>query len=123
MSDKINGADWHMVNDLVLCLVNDGGAGERWIKRLAYTTGSLAKKAKRGTYDPVLAGRAWRYIVEAYIPTYLGSKARVSVATRNAAGRVLEQHQREAVYVAAGLPELVYPVQDGELALAEKEGA
>lgn len=117
------GADAHYANDIVLCLINDGGHGERWIRRLAYTSASLARKAKRGTYDPALAARAWRYIVDDYArQEYTGASARVSVVTRTLAALLLEQHQREEVYRLAERPEPAFVEHDAAVTAAEMEG-
>jgi hypothetical protein len=121
MSDKLDGADVHMANELVLCLVND----EPTYNQVLYVRGSLAKKVTRWTYDPVLAGRAWRYTVEGYILRYKreqGDVGRISVATRNLAGRLLEQNQREDVYAAAGLPEQLFTQADAVITAIESEG-
>lgn len=115
------GADAHYANDIVLCLINDGGHGERWIRRLAYTSASLARKAKRGTYDPALAAKAWRYIVDDYAKQEYTPGASVSVATRTLAALLLEQHQREEVYRLAEMPEPSYPEHDAAVTAAEME--
>ena len=125
MSDKITGADYHLANDIFDCLINDGGQAERWINQIEYLvkSRSLAGRAKRGTYDPVMASRAWRYVIEAYLPTYkrdMGIKGNVPVVTRNLAGRIAEKYYRDEVYQAAGVAEPTFPEADAALYAAER---
>ena len=112
--DRIEGADAHLANDLALCITNDG----KWTARVVYLHGAMAKNVKRGVYDPVLTGRAWRYLVENYLPTYKreqGFTGRVDVATRNLAGRCLEEWEREDTYNLAGVPDPGFPDSDAQL--------
>ncbi len=119
-ANRITGADVHLADDIVLNLTNDEPA----YRHVLYLRTSLARKVKRGIYDPVLAGRAWRYMVENYLTTYKresGVTGRIDVPTRNLAGRLLEQNQREHVYSEAGITEPLFPVADAEIRAIEAE--
>lgn len=113
-SDRITGADKDLARAIVLALVNDGNAQTQ----VEYLRRRQAIRAKKGEYDPRLAARSWRYTVERYLPTYRkydGDVGQVDVPTRNLAGRLLEQDQREYVYAAAGVAEPAFPEADAEL--------
>ena len=50
-----------------------------------------------------------------------GDIGRVSVATRNLAGRLLEQNQREYVHQEAGVTEPTFALADAQIAQIEAE--
>lgn len=117
--DQIIGADTDLAADLELGAIND----EPTYRQGRAIVTNLARKVKRGVYDPVLAGRLWRYAVEAYLPTYKRDagepRMKVNAATKNLAGRLLEKYYRDEVYQAAGVAEPTFPGPDAELHEAE----
>ena len=95
-------ANMHAVRELVLYTDNTRIIYERHTLPVIE---NLRKKAKRGTYDPEKAAKAWGYVAEAAAKAYAREYDRpenwcrlFNASTRRAAAAELEETNREQVF-------------------------
>ena len=94
------------VNELVLYITNDG---DLYRRRTLPIISNLAKKMKRGAYDPELAVKAWQYLADDGVRKYDkefgsdGGKLFLDKATRTEIARELRDYYEEQVREESGI--------------------